>query len=126
MSIEKEHKEFHRLDLDGGWEQVPGYPPGIYHKILAGSLDEAGKRGNRTRLLRINPGVFTTKPFIHEYWEEVYIVSGDLIVGNDENGQNGERFPANTYACRPPGVWHGPFKSETGCILLESHYFDPA
>ena len=93
---------------------------------MAGSLDEAGKRGNRTRLLRINPGVFTTKPFIHEYWEEVYIVSGDLIVGNDENGQKGERFPANTYACRPPGVWHGPFKSETGCILLESHYFDPA
>ena len=126
MAIQKEHKEFHRLDLDGGWEQVPAYPPGIYHKILAGSLDEAGKRGNRTRLLRINPGVFTTKPFIHEYWEEVYIVSGDLIVGNDENGQNGERFPANTYACRPPGVWHGPFKSETGCILLESHYFDPA
>jgi len=126
MAIEKEHKEFHRLDLNDGWVPVPGYPAGIHHKVLAGSLDEVGKRGNRTRLLRIGPGVFTTKPFIHEYWEEVYLVSGDLIVGNDEKGENGESFPPNTYACRPPGVLHGPFKSVNGCILLETHYYDPA
>ena len=42
-------------------------------------------------LRRIGPGVFTTKPFIHEYWEEVYVISGDLIVGNDEKGENGAR-----------------------------------
>ena len=124
MAIEKEHKEFFAVDLQDGWVPVPGYPPGIHHKILAGSLDEAGKRGNRTRLLRIGPGVFTTKPFVHEYWEEVYLVSGDLIVGNDENGNNGEQFLPNTYACRPPGAVHGPFKSQTGCILLETHYYD--
>src|SRR5262249_35862724 len=63
--MKKEHKEFHRLDLNEGWEQVPGYPPGIYHKTLAGSLDETAKRGNRTRLLRFAPGVFTTRPFLH-------------------------------------------------------------
>ena len=79
-----------------------------------------------TRLMRIPAGTFTTKPFIHEYWEEVYVISGDLIVGNDEQGRNGESFLANTYACRPPGAWHGPFKSETGCVLLEIHYYDPA
>ena len=126
MALVKEHKEFHRLDLNDGWEAVPGYPPGIHHKILAGSLDEVGRRGNRTRLLRIAAGVFTTKPFIHEYWEEVYVVSGDLIVGNDDKGEHGEKFLPNTYACRPPGVLHGPFKSDTGCILLENHYYDPA
>jgi hypothetical protein len=76
--------------------------------------------------LRFQPGVFTTKPFVHEYWEEVYLVSGDLVVGNDEHGENGESFQPNTYACRPPGVHHGPFKSDKGCLLLEIHYFDPA
>jgi hypothetical protein len=24
---------------------------------------------------------------------------------------------------RPPGVFHGPFKSDTGCILLETHFY---
>ena len=40
--------------------------------------------------------------------------------------EHGEKFLPNTYACRPPGVLHGPFKSDTGCILLENHYYDPA
>ena len=86
----------------------------------------AAARSTRTRLLRFAPGVYTTTPFAHEYWEEVFQVSGDLIVGNDANGQGGESFPPNTYACRPPGVYHGPFKSENGCMLLEIHYYDPA
>ena len=126
MAINKQHKEFHLLDMNEGWATPPGYPKGIEQKILSGALDEQGKRGSRTRFLRFQPGVYTTKPFVHEYWEEVYLVSGDLIVGNDEQGRNGESFSPNTYACRPPGVFHGPFKSENGCLLLEIHYFDPA
>lgn len=124
MAIDKEHLEFHPVDFRSGWESLPGYPAGIQQKVLAGTLDEGAKRGNRTRLLRFGPGVFTTKPFVHDYWEEVYLVSGDLTVGNDENGEGGERFAPNTYACRPPGVHHGPFKSEDGCLLLETHYYD--
>ena len=124
MKIQKEHKEFHRLDMGEGWHTPEGYPAGIQHKILAGHLDEAKKTGNRTRLLKIGPGVFTTKPFIHEYWEEVYVISGDLIVGNDEKGENGVSYPSGSYACRPPGIYHGPFKSIEGCLLLEIHYFD--
>jgi hypothetical protein len=125
MPVNKEHKEFHTLDLDSGWEVPPGYPQGIKQKILAGALDEANKRGSRSRLLRFDPGVYTTKPFVHDYWEEVYLISGDLTVGNDENGQGGERFIPNTYACRPPGAYHGPFRSDTGCLLFEIHYYDP-
>ncbi|HEY0440565.1 MAG TPA: cupin [Xanthobacteraceae bacterium] len=126
MAVNKEHKEFHRVDLGSGWETPPGYPAGIQQKILSGALDEKGKRGTRSRLLRLAPGAFTTKPFVHDYWEEVYLVSGDLTVGNDENGNGGESFPINTYACRPPGAYHGPFKSNGGCLLFEIHYFDPA
>ena len=125
MAINKEHKEFHAVDMgEDGWHTPPGYPAGIQQKILAGALDEANGKGNRTRLLRFGRGVFTTAPFVHDYWEEVYQLSGDLTVGNDEKGEGGEKFAPNTYACRPPGVYHGPFKSEDGCVLMEIHYYD--
>lgn len=126
MAINKLHDEFHTLDLQSGWEVPHGYPAGIQQKILSGELDEPGRRGSRTRLLRFEPGVFTTAPFVHEYWEEVYLLSGDLTVGNDASGQGGDAFEPNTYACRPPGAFHGPFKSDAGCMLLEIHYYDPA
>ena len=124
MGYHKGHKEFHSLDLSQGWHTPPGYPPGIQQKIIAGELDEKNKHGNRTRLLRFDPGTYTTEPFVHDYWEEVFLVSGDLIVGNDKQGKGGEPFDAPTYACRPPGVHHGPFKSERGCLLYEIHYYD--
>jgi hypothetical protein len=123
MPTNKPHLEFHRLDMTAGWETPPGYPAGIEQKILAGRLDEVGKTGSRTRLLRFQPGVYTTEPFVHDYWEEVYLVDGDLTVGNDASGRGGENFAAGTYACRPPGAAHGPFKSNRGCLLLESHYY---
>ncbi|HMK81006.1 MAG TPA: cupin [Xanthobacteraceae bacterium] len=125
MSVNKAHTEFHTLDLASGWETPPGYPAGIMQKILSGALDEKAKRGTRTRLLRIAPGEFTTAPFVHDYWEEVYLISGDLTVGNDAQGKGGEPFVPHTYACRPPGAYHGPFKSENGCMLFEIHYYDP-
>ena len=87
MPVNKRHDEFHTLDMSAGWETPEGYPTGIEQKILAGSLDERARRGTRTRLLRFQPGVFTTAPFVHDYWEEVYLVSGDLTVGNDAAGR---------------------------------------
>jgi hypothetical protein len=125
MPVNKQHDEFRAVDLANGWESLPGYPDGIEQKILSGALDEQGRRGTRTRLLRFAPGVYTREPFELEYWEEVYLVSGDLTVGNDTEGNGGESFVPPTYACRPPGAAHGPFKSEGGCLLLEIHYFDP-
>ena len=123
MGYHKGHKEFHTLDMGSGWHTPLGYPAGIQQKIIAGELDEVGKKGNRTRLLRFEPGVYTTEPFVHEYWEEVFLLSGDLTVGNDENGNGGESYEGYTYAVRPPGAYHGPFKSETGCLLLEVHFY---
>jgi hypothetical protein len=123
MPFDKGHREFHTLDMADGWHTLPGYPAGFKEKIIAGTLDEPNQRGNRTRLLRIEPGTYTTRPFVHDYWEEVFLLSGDLIVGNDSAGNGGEQFRDYTYAVRPPGVHHGPFKSETGCLLLETHYY---
>ncbi len=126
MAINKLHDEFHALDMNTGWEVPTGYPSGIQQKILSGALDEKNNRGSRTRLLRFDAGTYTTTPFVHEYWEEVFLVQGDLTVGNDANGKGGEAFKPFTYACRPPGAYHGPFLSNGGCILMEIHYFDPA
>lgn len=125
MPVNKAHDEFYTLDLNTGWEVPAGYPSGIQQKIISGGLDEVNKRGSRTRLLRFDPGVYTTQPFVHDYWEEVFLVQGDLTVGNDEQGKGGTGFPPFTYACRPPGAYHGPFRSDKGCILLEMHYYDP-
>ena len=124
MAIPKEHKEFYKLDLESGWETPAGYPSGIEQKIISGALDESNKTGSRTRILRFHSGVYTTAPFLHDYWEEVCLLSGDLIVGSDTAGQGGESFEPYTYAVRPPGVPHGPFKSVNGCTLLEIHYYD--
>lgn len=67
---------------------------------------------------------FTTTPFVHDHWEEVYLMSGDLSVGSDARGSGGDLFEAPTYACRPLGAYHGPFSSKTGCLLFEIHYYD--
>ncbi len=112
----KEHLEFFTLDLSSGWETPTGYPDGVEQKILAGSLDENKKKGSRTRLLRFQPGAFTTQPFEHDYWEEVFLVSGTLAVGEAV-------FRPYTYACRPPHIPHGPFRSEEGCLLIETHFY---
>jgi ChrR Cupin-like domain len=119
----KPHLEFTTLDMDEGWEVPPGYPSGIKQKVLTSDLDETNKTGSRTRLLRIDPGAYSTAPFVHDHWEEVYLMKGDLIVGNDAQGRGGKPFHAPTYACRPPGVRHGPFKSDGGCLLIELHYY---
>lgn len=112
----KPHLEFFKLDLDQGWQVPAGYPAGIEEKILAGELDEVRREGTRTRLLRFAPGAQTSEPFVHSYWEEVFLVEGTLKVG-------GETFEPYTYACRPPGVPHGPFSSASGCLLLEVHFY---
>ena len=110
--------------MNDGWHTPEGFPPGFKAKILSGDLDEVRKRGSRTRLMKFAPGAVGTESLVHEFWEEVYVVEGELW-GIGEDGSPEERFPQHTYTCRPPGVVHGPFRSETGCMLLEIHYFDP-
>lgn len=116
----KPHTEFATLDMSEGWHVPQGYPQGIEQKIICGVLDEEGKIGNRTRFLRFAPGAFTTTPFVHDYAEEVFLVEGDMIVAT---GDEEKTFGPYTYAARPAGVYHGPFRSETGCLLLETHYY---
>ncbi|HEY3062849.1 MAG TPA: DUF4437 domain-containing protein [Chloroflexota bacterium] len=51
------------------------------------------------------------RPEKHPVVEEMYLISGELI------GPQGVMRPG-AYFWRPPEVWHGPFGSKTGCLML--------
>jgi len=34
----------------------------------------------------------------------------------------GQTFSAGMYACRPPGMVHGPYRVPRGCMTLEIRY----
>jgi hypothetical protein len=128
--VRKSHREFFRIAVeagqagDGDWSPVAGFEGWIDEMILSDDLDPDGRSGTRTRLARWRAGALLPQPVVHDFHEEVFIVAGDLIVGCDARGLGGERFDAYTFACRPPGILHGPFTSRTGCLMLEFQYFD--
>ena len=115
--------DFSKIDINEGWELAPGAGPGIEMKMLSGSLDENKKTGVRTRLIRFLPGSFNTEVFVHDYWEEVYMIRGSITLGNDLLGNIKTTTQSPAYACRPPGTNHGPFRSDEGCIFLEIQYY---
>jgi anti-sigma factor ChrR (cupin superfamily) len=88
--------------------------PGVSEKILA---HDPGT-GDVTRLLRFEAGVETAETITHDFWEEVWIVEGSLV----DLGK-GQTFRAGMYACRPPGMVHGPYRvPEGGCVTFEIRY----
>lgn len=109
---------------EGQWQSVPDHAATISQLILADNLDSASRTGSRTRLIRWQPGTLLPLPVEHEYTEEVLVLDGDLVVGCDEAGAGGEVFEKYSYACRPPGVPHGPFTTRAGCLMLEIDCYD--
>ncbi|MPZ87125.1 MAG: cupin [Nitriliruptorales bacterium] len=100
---------------DVPWTAVDDRIPGLSERILA----RDGDTPVATRMLKFAPGTGTSVmgTQIHDFWEEVYILSGelhDLVLG--------ETFPEGTYACRPPGMRHGPWVSTPGCVTFEVRY----
>lgn len=87
--------------------------PGVMQKILSG--DPAS--GDVTRLLRFDPGVETGGTIVHDFWEEVWILEGSLV-----DLEKRRTFSAGMYACRPPGMRHGPYRSPGGALLFEIRY----
>lgn len=72
--------------------------------------------GEYTRLTRFHPGADTAAfgGKSHAYPEEVFIVSGRLY-----DQAFGLWLEAGHYTSRPPGELHGPFRTDTGCLVLE-------
>lgn len=96
------------------WVPVAGIP-GQAERILA---TDAGS-GLATRMLRFDPGCDTSTMGVlrHDFWEEVHILSGSL-----HDLTLGQVFGAGTFACRPPGMPHGPWRSPDGCVTFEVRY----
>ena len=110
----KEELEFHDPSLRP-WEQVNGVP-GLYERIIA------GERGSpdHSRMLRFDPGCVTPETLTHDFWEEVWILTGSL-----RDLRLDQTFTAGMYACRPPGMPHGPWDTEEGCVTFEVRYASP-
>ena len=54
--------------------------PLIHEKILGRMLGTTNRTGVRTRFLRRDAGYRTPKaPHTHPYWEELYLIEGDLV-----------------------------------------------
>jgi len=101
------------------WTPVPGAALGLSERILAADP----LRGVATRLLRFEPGCDTSPNGVqrHAFWEEVYILDGAL-----HDLSLGQTFTMGQYACRPPGMPHGPWSSSDGCLTFEVRYYsDP-
>ena len=114
--MRKEELEF--FDVSGKpWRGVPGSKcAGLYERILTGDPTT----GNYSRMLRFDPGCDTTPNGVltHDFWEEVYIVSGSII-----DLRLNQEFTAGQYACRPPGMPHGPWRAPEGCVTFEIRYY---
>lgn len=93
-----------------------GVVPELTERVLA--ADDANE-GVATRILRFEPGTDTTPNGVqvHDFWEEVYILEGSIT-----DTRLDQTFTAGQYACRPPGMEHGPWTSTEGCLTFEVRY----
>lgn len=90
------------------WQRTDSF--GIEEQILAADP----MTGDKTLIQRYEPGTETPLGIIsHDFWEEVLLLSGDLTDVN-----LGQTFTAGMFACRPPGMEHGPYRSESGCSMM--------
>lgn len=104
-----EQQEFHAATPSTAWTTIT---PGIAQLVL----NEDPSTGRRTLLQRWDPST-TNSPadqvFVHDYVEEIYMVDGDLF-----DITLGEGWSKGAYAYRKPGMRHGPFRSEGGCLMF--------
>jgi len=110
-----EHEFFPSEQVD--FTPCAGAVPQLTERILAADPDT----GVATRILHFEPGIDTTPNGVqvHSFWEEVYILEGSIT-----DLRLNETFAAGMYACRPPGMPHGPWYSPDGCLTYEVRYCD--
>ena len=53
----------------------------------------------------------------HFPWGHGYLLEGEL-----HDLTLGKTFRAGEFAMRRPGMPHGPYRTETGCVMLETRY----
>lgn len=98
--------EFHRPANE--WHQTA---PGTWIMLLSEDPDT----GDRTFLQRYDRGFDdeSGEVLAHEFTEEVLVLDGELT-----DCRLGLTFTSGMYACRPPGMRHGPYRSALGCLMF--------
>ncbi len=105
------------------WQEIKG-APGQYEKILSRNPET----GDYTRMIYSQADLADAlmaynkpkgKHLVHDIWEEVFIYKGGII----DTALN-QTFGTNFYACRPPGMLHGPLFHPNNCISIETRYPD--
>ncbi|ONI79924.1 cupin [Actinosynnema sp. ALI-1.44] len=110
--VKGEREFFHADDIP--WQQ--SVQDGVAERVLSRDGQDPKVL---TRLARWVPGLDTTPAGVitHDYVEEVYILDGSL-----HDLTLDRTFRAGDFACRPPGMPHGPYRTEDGCVMLETRY----
>ncbi|MBM7412343.1 hypothetical protein JOE38_002166 [Clavibacter michiganensis] len=106
--MKSEHEFFATEDIE--WTRDPG-SPGISERVLSRQGDVI-----LTRLARWDPGLDTSAAGVirHAFVEEVFLLDGELT-----DLSLGRTFGPGHYASRRPGMPHGPYRTATGCVMLE-------
>ncbi|TDV56619.1 ChrR-like protein with cupin domain [Actinophytocola oryzae] len=113
--MKAEHEFF---AVDGLPWQVDATAPTVLERVLSRGDDER----TLTRVARWEPGTDTSAAGVirHAYFEEVYILDGELL-----DLTLGTTFTSGHYASRPPGMPHGPYRTDTGATMLEIRWRTP-
>ena len=84
---------------------------GVAERVLS-----RGEGPTLTRMTRWLPGLDTSGAGVitHDFHEEVYLLSGDLT-----DLTLGRTFGPGHYASRKPGMPHGPYRTDSGCVMFE-------
>ncbi|MGH7912765.1 MAG: cupin domain-containing protein [Candidatus Dormibacteraceae bacterium] len=100
------------------WTPSAGQVPELRERFLA--VDDA--TGLATSIMRFPPGTDTSAngAQAHDCWEEVLILEGAMT-----DLRLSRTFTAGMFACRPPGMEHGPWRSEDGCVTFQVRYRSP-
>lgn len=111
--MSKKEMEFTDCEAAFAWQPVSGEAQGVVEKILSRDPET----GDYSRLLRFPAGFSGVETLTHSFWEEVYILDGSLL-----DIRTGQAFSKGFYACRPPGMVHGPYRTPEGCMTFETRY----
>lgn len=97
------------------WTVCEGKVSTLKEKVIV----RDSENGTVSRLLKFEPGTDTSPNGVlqHDCWEEVYILEGSIT-----DLRLKQTFTKGMYACRPPGMLHGPWITKEGCMTFEVRY----
>jgi len=95
------------------WAASKHDPKGVFEALLHRHID-----GSYSHLLRIETGVEFPEPVTHDFFEEAYYISGEML-----NTRTKEKIKGGTYVFHKPGESHGPFLCLKECMILEFRYY---